>query len=132
MKQVTKLMINEFKLKELGYDFMGYCLQEYDRYTFHHLIIPKRDGGKCERWNGSILCGETSHPYIHLIESKDYEIFQYITKEMIEMNKKEYLDIENLKRIHDLLNYFEREYHNKTNKKGDLLIKEKYITRVKL
>jgi len=30
MKDVTKLMINEFKIKELGYDFMGYELQKSD------------------------------------------------------------------------------------------------------
>lgn len=26
MREVTKLMINEFKIKKLGYDFMGYSL----------------------------------------------------------------------------------------------------------
>ena len=39
MRQVIKLMINEFAIKEKGIDFMGYVLQEKDIYTFHHSII---------------------------------------------------------------------------------------------
>lgn len=27
MKEVTKLLINDFKIKQLNYDFMGYSLQ---------------------------------------------------------------------------------------------------------
>lgn len=88
MKQVTKLMIKEFKIKQIGYDFMGYSLQKNDIYTFHHLIIPNRNNGPVARWNGSILCGETSHQYLHLIETKDLEIFNYITSEMIDINIK--------------------------------------------
>ena len=38
MKEVTKLMINEFKIKQLGYDFMGYTLQKNDIYTFSRRI----------------------------------------------------------------------------------------------
>ena len=87
MNQVTALMIREFKIKQLGYDFMAYSLQKDDIYTYHHLIIPNRDGGKVTRENGAILCGKTSHPYLHLIEAKDYELFQAITLKMIEENK---------------------------------------------
>lgn len=130
MKQVTKLMINEFKIKQLGYDFMGYSLQKNDIYTFHHLIIPNREGGPYERWNGAILCGGTSHPYLHLIESKDYEMFLYITSEMIDMNIKGYLDIENIKRISSVLGQFEKEHSGDRTKKGKYLIKEEYTRRI--
>lgn len=130
-KEVTRLMINEFKIKELGYDFMGYHLNRGDIYTFHHLIIPNRHGGKIERWNGAILCGQTSHPYLHLVEAKDYDMFCYITSEMIDMNIKGYLDSDNLRRIDDILNQFEREHCSDRNKKGKLLIKEDYTRRMK-
>ena len=45
MKEITKLMINEFKLRQLGYDFMGYRLKRRESLSFHHLIIANREGG---------------------------------------------------------------------------------------
>ncbi len=71
MKEVTKLLINDFKIKQLNYDFMGYSLQKGDIYTFHHFLIANRENGPYAYWNGVILCGKTSHPYLHLIENKD-------------------------------------------------------------
>ncbi len=132
MREVTKLMINEFKIKQLGYDFMGYSLQKGDIYTFHHLIIPNRYGGPYARWNGAILCGRTSHPYLHLIEAKDYDMFCYLTSEMIDMNIKGFLDIKNLRNIDDVLTQFEREYSGARTRKGKVLIKEEYTRRIKL
>lgn len=129
MKEVTKLMIREFKIHKLDYDFMGYSLQKGDIYNFHHLIIPNRNGGPIARWNGAILCGKSSHPYLHLIEAKDYDMFCYITSEMIDMNVKGYLDIENLRKIHDVLKQFEREHCSDRGKKGKLLIKDVYTRR---
>lgn len=130
MKEVTKIMIKEYNIKKLGYDFMGYCLQKNDIYTFHHLIIPKRAGGKDEIWNGAVLCGNTSHPYLHIIESKDFDIFAYITSEMIDMNIKGHLDIDNLRRINDALKQFEKEHINDRTRKGKILIKEDYKKRI--
>lgn len=132
MKEVTKLLINDFKIKELGYDFMGYSLQKGDNYTFHHYLIANRDGGPYEYWNGVILCGKTSHPYLHLIERKDEDRFYAITSEFIDMKNKGYLDIENLRYINDILTGFEKEYSGKYSKKGKILIKEEYVKRVKL
>lgn len=130
MHQVTKLMIREFKIKELGFDFMGYKLQKGDIYTFHHLIIPEREGGKQIRENGAILCGKTSHAYLHLIEAKNINLFCYITSEMIDMNIKGYLDVNNILNINELLNQFEKEHGEEKGKKGKLLIKEEYKKRV--
>lgn len=129
MKYITKLMINEFKIKQLGYDFMGYSLQKGDIYNFHHLIIPNRLGGGYTRNNGAILCGETSHPYLHLIENIDYDMFAYITSEMIDENIKGYLDTYNIKKIHQVLNQFEREHCSDRSQKGKLLIKDRYYQR---
>lgn len=130
MREVTKLMINEFKIKQLGYDFMGYSLQKGDIYTFHHLIVPNRNGGAYARWNGAILFS-TPHQYLHVIESKDYDKFCYLTSEMIDMNIKGYLDVENLRNIDDVLTQFEREYSGARTRKGKVLIKEEYTRRVR-
>lgn len=131
MKQVTKLMIREFNIKQLDYDFMGYSLQKGDIYTFHHLLLANRENGPYERWNGAILCGNSSHPYLHLIEAKDYDMFCYITSEMVDMNVKGYLDTENLRNIDDILSQFEREHCSDRGKKKKLLIKEEYTIRHK-
>lgn len=128
MKEITKLMIREFKIKELGYDFMGYSLQKNDLYTFHHLIVPNRNGGPYARWNGAILFS-TPHQYLHSIEAKDYDRFCYLTSEMIDMNVKCYLDIENLRHIHDCLDSFEKEHSSDITSKGKILIKEEYTRR---
>ena len=130
MKQIVKDMIKIYKIDKLGYDFLGYSLQKNDIHTFHHLIIPNRNNGPRTRWNGSILCGKTSHPYLHLIEAKDFDMFCYITSEMIDMNVKGYLDIDNLKRINNILKQFEKEHENDRSKKGKILIKEEYKRRV--
>ena len=129
MKEVTIKMINEFKIKELGYDFMGYSLEKGDIWTFHHNIIAKRNGGPYERWNGAILAGKTSHPYLHLIEIYDYDTFAYLTSEMIDMNIKGFLDPINLMYIDEMLSEFEYKYAGKKSKKGKVLVKDSYLKR---
>lgn len=138
MKEITKIMINEFKIMKLRYDFMGYSVDKKNSLSFHHLIIQRRNckeygiGEGYLFWNGSILRQDTSHDYLHLIENKDYEIFLAITSEMIDENIKGYLDIENLRKINELLKTFEREHCSDRSKKGKLLIKDSYTRRVKL
>ena len=133
MKQITKDMIRIYKIKELGHDFAGYKLQKGDIYTYHHNIIAKRNGGPETIWNGAILCGKTIHPYLHLIEQYDPEIFYLITSELIDENILGELSIENLRRIRTLLEYFEKEHCSTRTKKGNLLIKESYVRdRIKL
>ena len=127
MKEVTKLMINEFKIKELGFDFMGYHLNKGDILTYHHMIIPKRNGGKITRSNGAII-QRVPHDYLNLIERVSESTFNYITSEMIDMNVKGYLDMENIKNINELLLEFEYQHREDTNKKGKLLIKKEYRT----
>ena len=129
MKEITKSMIKEFKLRELGFDFMGYKLQKGDIYTFHHLIVPNREGGPYARWNGAILFS-TPHQYLHVIESKDNDRFYYISSELIDINIKGSVDIENIRAIDDVLCSFENEYCGSTTSKGKNLIKEEYTHRV--
>lgn len=134
MKEITKIMINDFKIMKLGYDFLGYKVNRKQELSYHHLIIPRRhckEAGLGEGylyWNGAILRQNTSHDYLHIIEKIDPDIFYELTSEMIDENIKGQLDIDNLKRIHDLLLYFEREHDHDTSKKGKLLIKREFVT----
>lgn len=139
MKNITKEMIKQYRIKKLGYDFMGYTFNRVEDLSFHHLIVPKRDcrdrglGDGYLYWNGAILNQETSHDYLHTIERVDRKLFLLITQEMIEQNEKGYLDLENLRRIRKILLYFEDEHKNDRNKQGKLLIKRQYIDkRIKL
>lgn len=123
---------------KLGFDFMGFTVDKKSSLSFHHLIIPRKNskeygiGEGYLFWNGAILRQDTSHDYLHLIEAKDYDIFLAITSEMIDQNIKGYLDINNLRRINDLLTAFEREHCSDRGKKGKLLIKDGYYRRMKL
>ena len=134
MKEITKIMVNDFKIMKLGMDFMGYHVNRKQDLSYHHLIIPRRhckEAGLGEGylyWNGAILRQNTSHDYLHIIEKIDPEIFYELTSEMIDENIKGRLDIDNLKHIHDLLLYFEREHDHDTSKKGKLLIKREFVT----
>lgn len=118
MKYVSRLMVNEFKMKQLGYDFMGYKFDKEEQLSFHHLIVPNRAGGLITRDNGSILRRDTSHDYLHKIENIDLDRFLDITSQMIDENIKGYLDIENLRAINEILKSFEREYSGYRTKKG--------------
>lgn len=129
MRDVTKLMINKYKILDLGFDFMGYSFKKENELSFHHLIIPKRlckvknisDNGYVE-WNGAILRQSTSHNYLHLIERYDRDIFLKITGEMVEENIRGNIDIDNLKSIDDALCNFEKEYSN--------VVKDEYTKRL--
>lgn len=127
MRPTTKLMIEEYRLKKLKYDFMGYTFHSTDQLSFHHLIVPRRLDGEETKENGSILVQSTAHDYLHRIESIDYDMFLAITSEMIDENLKGHLDIDNLKRIRDILLCFEREYSGLRTKKGKAVIKPEYV-----
>ena len=137
MRDITKLMIYNYNLIKLGFDFMGYEFQKENELSFHHLIVPRRlcaykkieNDGYVE-WNGAILVQDTAHNYLHTIERYDRELFKGLTNEMIEQKYKGKIDIENIKRIDALLNYFENEYRDVKSKTGEKLIKEKYTRRI--
>ena len=136
MKKVTNLMINNYGLKKLKMDMMGYKVVRNSDYSFHHLIIPKRDCRK-ERipsdgyveWNGAILSSRSSHPYIHVIEQIDRRRFVSITEELVEINEQGYVDRENLLRIYNMLEGFEKVYGREYSKHGKLLVKKEFLDR---
>lgn len=128
-------MIKEYNLKKLGYDFMGFRFRRISDLSFHHLIIPHRDCKGIEadgyvKWNGAILVQDTSHAYLHLIETVDRDRFEYITQRMVEMNVNGELDPYNLERIEQALRVFEIENRGLENKKGKSLIRDAYFYRI--
>lgn len=136
MREITKIMIEKYRLKKLKYDMMGYMFKRTQDLSFHHTILSHKDckelglGEGYWEWNGSILVQKSSHDFLHIVEKYDYDRFLAITSELIDENIKEYVDIENLKAINDILNGFEREHCGKRTKKGNLLIKEEYTRRL--
>lgn len=133
MKEITRIMIEEYNMKKLKYDFMGYTFDRTNQLSAHHLIIPARNGGKLTRDNTCILRQDTSHDYLHRIENYDYDRFLAITSELIDMNILGYLSKDNLIAIRDILLSFEREYLGKTTRKGIEIIKPEYVEkRIKL
>lgn len=132
MRKVTKEMIKDYDLKKKGYDFMGYTFNTINELSFHHLIVPKRESRKkgigegYVKWNGALLNQDTSHPYLHTIERIDRELFLEITKEMIEENLKGEISIENLKRIREMLLWFEAHYDDMYTSHGIKVIKPEY------
>lgn len=133
MKEITKLMINEYRIKKIGYDFMGYTFVSPTDLSFHHLIVPKDQGGKEESMNGAILVRKTSHDYLHIIEKYDREIFDKITLLMIKENISGKIDLDSIKYINDLLLIFEEKHSEDTFKNGALIIKDifrkRYLTK---
>ena len=133
MKPITREMIKMYQLNKLGFDFIGYKFTRCEQLSYHHNVIAKRNGGLETIRNGAILVRDTSHDYIHVIERIDPEIFYLITSEMLDENLKGKIDIENLRKIRDLLLYFENDHTHERSKKGKLLIKKEYLTnRIKL
>lgn len=137
MRDITKLMIEKYKLLELKYDFMGYEFNKEKELSFHHLIVPKRicvargmeDLGYSMQ-NGAILKQSTSHNYLHIIERYDREMFDAITALMVGENLQGYLDMNYIKYIDDILQCFEKEYSGAKTKSGKPLIREEYTKRL--
>lgn len=133
MREITKLMVNDFNLKKLGYDFAGFHFNKTNELSFHHLIVAHRDsmsfgiGEGYVYWNGAILVQNTSHDYLHLIECINRPMFLAITDELIKENIQGYVDIDNIKRIHSVMEEFEDKYGDVKSKKGKLLVKREYV-----
>lgn len=133
MRKIVKNMIIAYKLQELGYDMMGYTFDSIEELSFHHLHVSKRYGGPYSLWNGSLLVRLTAHDYLHTIEKVDLDMFYAITREIGAEKEARRIQIENLKRIRDVLTSFEREHASDRRDDGKMLIKKEYIDkRIKL
>ncbi len=130
MKEITKLMTDKFKIMEIGIDFMGYRVTKEKNLSFHHLVKPKRNGGKDEMENGAILVRNSSHDYLHIIERIDRKYFKYITSEMIKENKLGYIDMDIIRIIDEILLEFEDKHCEDSFKKGNLILQDVYLRRL--
>lgn len=137
MLDVTQKMIDDYKIKILRYDFMGYYINKRKPdLSFHHFIIPKYEcllnnyGEGYYMWNGVILRQKTAHEYLHIIEKHDLDRFDAISSELLDQKIKGYIDMNNLIYINDILESFEREFLNKTDDKDCYIIQERYYNRV--
>lgn len=133
MKEPIINKINEFNMDYLGYDMMGYTFDKRKDLSFHHLLIPRKVckqvhlGSGCFYLNSAILVKDTSHAYLHIIESINPDMFYDITSELLDENIARRIQIKNLKRIREILLAFEREHSGDTVKHNAPLIKEDYI-----
>jgi hypothetical protein len=128
-KEVTKQMIEMWDMTNI--DWMGYEKEVDDVFSYHHLKVAKRNGGPISIDNGAILCGKTAHPYLHVVERYDRDMFLFITKILIQVNDQNYMPTyDQLLRIDAALNIFENEHCGDTNKKGYPLVKESFAKRL--
>lgn len=122
-------MIKTYKIEELGYDMMGYIIEDISEISFHHLLVPRIYGGPISRWNGALLCRNTAHNYLHLIEHTEPDIFYGITKELCEEKDALTIRLENLRRIREYLLEFESRHERIVSEHGKTLTKREYKDR---
>lgn len=127
LKQVAKDIMLDCDVKDV--DFMGYKKKKNDKFTFHHLIVPARYGGPYEYWNGVLLCGKTSHPYLHVIENVDIDVFNYITSLMIEEKNLSRIDLDILREIDKTLKKFEHKYETARFNNKKRVLKPEFLIR---
>ncbi len=127
MKQVTKDLINDYKLRELKLDFMGFYFRTINQLTYHHYLISKSECKKQNLGDGytyqnGIILEENAHIILHSIQRYDEEIFYNITSEFLDMRNIGKLDKNNLLEIHDMLDYFLKYHRHDQNSKGRYII----------
>lgn len=128
MSKLREKLYKEYKLEELGYDFMGYPFKIKKELSTHH-IIPRHSGGETKKNNLCVLNRFSSHNYIHLIESYDYQAFIEISKCLMNQVRLGKISIGELNTINDILSTFEYKYKDEETR-GGLLIKPIYKKRL--
>lgn len=125
MSRLREKLYKEYKLEELGYDFLGYTFDSKKELSTHH-ILPRHSGGQTKKNNLCALNRFTSHNYIHLIEDTDYKVFLELSKYLLEEVKRGEIGREQLLRIADVLQFFEYKYRDEEDRHGELLIRPEY------
>lgn len=129
MSRLREKLYKEYKLEELGYDFLGYEFEFKKELSTHH-ILPRHSGGQTKKDNLCVLNRFSSHNYIHLIEDTDYRIFLQVSSCLLKQVKEGKIDIEELKRIDEILQFFEYKYRDEEDRHRELLIKPIYKKRI--
>ena len=130
MGKLSDRLYYDFKLNQLGYDFMGYYFDNRKELSYHH-IKPTHSGGETTYDNGALLVRSTSHNYIHTIEEYDYKMFLMVTRLLFEEKYMGKVDTDILKEIDSILNCFESKYNGIYTKKGQPLVREEFTRRRK-
>ena len=125
MSKLRERIYKDFKMEQLGYDFLGYTFESKKELSTHH-ILPRHSGGQTKKNNLCALNRFTSHNYIHLIEDTDYKVFLELSKYLLEEVKKGEIGREQLLRIADVLQFFEYKYRDEEDRHGELLIRPEY------
>lgn len=125
MSRLREKLYKQYKLEEIGYDFLGYTFEDKKELSTHH-ILPRHSGGKTEKSNLCVLNRFTSHNYIHLIEDTDYKVFLELSKYLLEEVSKGEISKEQLLRIADVLQFFEFKYRDEEDRHGERLIRPEY------
>lgn len=124
MKDILKIMVNEYNLK--GIDFMGYHLERKNPYTYHHIVKRCHGGGKTLE-NGAVLT-KIAHEYLHIVESREWKLYVELNMVLKEINEQHYRPTERqLLAIDYMLSMFEKEHEEDKTSKGKILIKRQYI-----
>lgn len=127
MSQIIKDMRAIYRIKH--YDFMGYTFRTVNDLSYHH-IIKRCDGGPKTIENGALLVSDTSHPYLHIIEDREYDMYAFINDILRKINDQQSPPTkEQLIMIRNILLEFEAEHSKDVTSSGKLLIRRKYIDR---
>jgi hypothetical protein len=127
MGKLTNRIYYDFKLNELGFDFMGYLFDDKQELSYHH-IQPRHYGGKTTYGNGALLTRDVSHNYIHTIEAYDFKLFIELSQEL-KAEHKDGITKEHLLAIKQMLEFFEDKFENECTRKGVPIIKEEFVRR---
>lgn len=126
MKPITNLMVNMYNLKKI--DFMGYKVSKDNPYTFHHLL--KRCHGGIETIENGAILTKYSHEYLHIVESRDLELYNYINNVLKQINEQKHEPLlRQILAIDYLLKLFEHDHMNDRSSKNKALIKREYLRR---
>ena len=113
--------------KPNGICWLGYKLTK-DNANFHHLT-KKEHGGIQTIENGAIL-SDVGHRYLHIIESKEIQIYLAINEMLKIINQQGYSPTEEQYRIiNRLLLMFEEEHGKDKTSRNKTLIKHQYLDR---
>ncbi len=127
MSQIICDMRSIYRLRH--YDFMGYTFRNINDLSYHH-IIKKSDGRLKTLENGALLVKDTAHPYLHIIEEKEYEMYVFINNILKAINTQQcHPTLEQLKEIRRVLLEFESIHIHDLNSAGQPIIKKKYLDR---
>ena len=129
MSRLRERLYREYDLENIGHDFMGYGFTSKRELSTHH-IIPRNSGGQTKKNNLCILNRDTAHNYIHLIEDYDYKVFLQVSKHLMEQVKMGKIDMDEIKRINELLCFFEDKFGKEETRNGNPLIKPEFKTRI--